>query len=90
MQDLKLKPSFRAKFGVKDEWVLPFDVIPIIIHPDYGDKPAEKICTQMKIKTQNDREKLDAAKNVIYKDEGTTISSEYAGTRSRRQKLNPE
>lgn len=84
LQDLKAKPAFRAKFGVKDEWVLPFEIIPIINHPDYGDKSAEKICTEMKIKSQNEREKLDAAKKIIYKGgfyEGTMVAGEYTGMR---------
>ncbi|KAD3640407.1 hypothetical protein E3N88_29630 [Mikania micrantha] len=84
LQDLKAKAPFRAKFGVKDEWVLPFEVIPIISHPEFGDKSAEKICTDLKIKSQNEREKLDAAKKVIYKGgfyEGTMIAGEYAGMR---------
>ncbi|GKB51402.1 leucine--tRNA ligase, cytoplasmic, partial [Tanacetum coccineum] len=62
LQDLKSKAPFRAKFGVLDDWVLPFEVIPIINHPEFGDKSAEKICIDMKIKSQNEREKLDAAK----------------------------
>ncbi|PWA72632.1 leucine--tRNA ligase, cytoplasmic [Artemisia annua] len=84
LQDLKSKAPFRVKFGVKDEWVLPFEVIPIINHPEFGDKSAEKIRTDMKIKSQNEREKLDAAKKVIYKGgfyEGTMIAGEHAGTR---------
>lgn len=82
LQDLKSKPAFRAKFGVKDEWVLPFEIVPIISHPDFGDKSAEKICTDMKIQSQNDREKLDAAKKIIYKGgfyEGAMVAGEYAG-----------
>lgn len=80
LHDLKAKPAFRAKFGIKDEWVLPFEIIPIISTPEYGDKSAEKICTDMKIKSQNEREKLDAAKKVIYKGgfyEGTMLVGEY-------------
>ena len=26
LQDLKKKPKLREKYGVKDEWVLPFEV----------------------------------------------------------------
>lgn len=26
LQDLKNKPKLREKFGIKDEWVLPFEV----------------------------------------------------------------
>ncbi|KAG6401904.1 hypothetical protein SASPL_138772 [Salvia splendens] len=56
LHDLKAKPAFRAKYGVKDEWVVPFEIIPIIHHPDFGDKSAEKICIEKKIKSQNERE----------------------------------
>nr|GEV34937.1 leucine--tRNA ligase, cytoplasmic-like [Tanacetum cinerariifolium] len=86
LQDLKSKDPFRAKFGVLDDWVLPFEVIPIINHPEFSDKSAKKICYDMKIKSQSEREreKLDAAKKVIYKGdfyEGTMIVDEHAGIR---------
>ncbi|CAK9168178.1 unnamed protein product [Ilex paraguariensis] len=89
LQDLKSKPAFRAKFGVKDEWVLPFDIIPIINHPDYGDKSAEKICKEMKIKSQNERDKLDKAKKEVYKGGfylGTMLVGEYAGMKVQEAK----
>jgi leucyl-tRNA synthetase len=41
LQDLVAKPALRAKYGVKDEWVLPYDIIPIIHIPEFGDKSAE-------------------------------------------------
>ncbi|KAK4834576.1 hypothetical protein QYF36_025107 [Acer negundo] len=62
MHDLKAKPALRNKFGVKDEWILPFEIIPVINIPEFGDKPAEKLCTDLKIKSQNDKEKLAEAK----------------------------
>ncbi|XP_071938457.1 leucine--tRNA ligase, cytoplasmic-like [Coffea arabica] len=89
LQDLKSKPAFRAKFGVKDEWVLPFEIIPIINHPDFGDKSAERICIEKKIKSQNEREKLDEAKKIIYKGgfyEGTMIVGNYAGMKVQEAK----
>ncbi|GAB4839099.1 hypothetical protein Ancab_028627 [Ancistrocladus abbreviatus] len=66
LHDLKAKPALRAKYGVKDEWVLPFEIIPIIQIPGFGDKPAEKVCIDMKIKSQNDKEKLAEAKRQTY------------------------
>ncbi|KAL8160934.1 hypothetical protein V2J09_012423 [Rumex salicifolius] len=66
LQDLKAKPAFRAKYGVKDEWVLPFELIPIIDIPGLGDRAAEKVCVDMKIKSQNEKEKLTEAKKVTY------------------------
>lgn len=89
LHDLKAKPAFRAKYGVKDEWVLPFEIIPIIHHPDFGDKSAERICIEKKIKSQNDREKLDEAKKIIYKGgfyEGTMIAGEFAGMKVQEAK----
>ncbi|XP_042013598.1 leucine--tRNA ligase, cytoplasmic-like [Salvia splendens] len=89
LHDLKAKPAFRAKYGVKDEWVVPFEIIPIIHHPDFGDKSAEKICIEKKIKSQNEREKLDEAKKIIYKGgfyEGTMIAGEYAGMKVQEAK----
>ncbi|XP_022841477.1 leucine--tRNA ligase, cytoplasmic-like isoform X1 [Olea europaea var. sylvestris] len=89
LHDLKSKPAFRAKFGVKDEWVVPFEIIPIIHHPDFGDKSAERICHEKKIKSQNEREKLDEAKKIIYKGgfyEGTMIIGEFAGMKVQEAK----
>ena len=37
LSDLKSKEALRMKFNIKDEWVLPFEVIPIINIPGYGD-----------------------------------------------------
>ncbi|PSS36360.1 Leucine--tRNA ligase [Actinidia chinensis var. chinensis] len=49
--DLKSKPNFRAKFGLKNDWVLPFDVIPIINTPEFGDnllrsEPEKKVMSR--------------------------------------------
>lgn len=44
----------------------PLQVIPIISIPGFGDRAAERVCTDMKIQSQNDREKLDEAKKQVY------------------------
>ncbi|KAH9320447.1 hypothetical protein KI387_015086 [Taxus chinensis] len=78
--DLKSKAGLRAKFGVKDEWVLPFEVIPIINIPEVGDKSAEKVCIDLKIKSQNDKDKLAEAKRLTYLKgftEGTMLVGEF-------------
>ncbi|CAN4090536.1 unnamed protein product [Withania somnifera] len=75
LHDLKSKPAFRAKFGVKDEWVMPFEIVLIINHPDFGD-------------SQNERDKLDEAKKTIYKGgfyEGIMIG-EFAGMKVQEAK----
>jgi hypothetical protein len=41
LQDLKKKPKLREKYGVADDWVMPFEVIPIIDIPGFGDKAAQ-------------------------------------------------
>ncbi|PKI26181.1 hypothetical protein CRG98_049130, partial [Punica granatum] len=52
---LKTKPALREKFGFKDEWVLPIEIIPIINIPEFGDKAAEKVCKDMKIVSQKEK-----------------------------------
>ncbi|XP_019423387.1 PREDICTED: leucine--tRNA ligase, cytoplasmic-like isoform X2 [Lupinus angustifolius] len=82
LHDLKSKPAFREKFGVKDEWILPFEIVPIIDVPPFGNKCAERVCLDMKIKSQNEKEKLAEAKKQTYLkgfNEGTMIVGEYAG-----------
>lgn len=66
LSDLKAKPALREKFGVKDEWVMPFEVVPCIHIEEFGDACAPKVCEELKIKSQNDRAKLDEAKHRTY------------------------
>ncbi|MCL7028532.1 hypothetical protein MKW94_019039 [Papaver nudicaule] len=64
MKDLKTKPALRAKYGVKDEWILPFEVV----------------CVDLRIKSQHDKEKLAEAKRLTYLKgftEGTMKVGEY-------------
>jgi hypothetical protein len=41
LQDLKKKPKLREKYGIADEWVMPFEVLPIIDIPGFGDCAAQ-------------------------------------------------
>ncbi|CAB4298554.1 unnamed protein product [Prunus armeniaca] len=89
LHDLKSKPAFRSKYGVRDEWVMPFDIIPIIDIPEFGDKAAEKVCVDLKIKSQNDREKLAEAKRLTYLKgftEGTMLVGEFNGRKVQEAK----
>ncbi|GJP49314.1 hypothetical protein CLOM_g8539 [Closterium sp. NIES-68] len=84
LQDLKSKPALRAKFNVKDEWVLPFEVIPIINIPEFGDAAAVKVCQDLKIQSQNDKEKLAEAKRLTYLKgftDGVMLVGELKGTK---------
>ncbi|CAL4905909.1 unnamed protein product [Urochloa decumbens] len=89
LQDLVTKPPLRAKYGVKDEWVLPYKVVPIIHIPEFGDKSAEKVCRNLNIKSQNDKEKLAEAKRMTYLKgftDGTMIVGEFSGRKVQEAK----
>nr|CAD1818232.1 unnamed protein product [Ananas comosus var. bracteatus] len=89
LKDLVSKPALREKYGVKDEWVLPYEVIPIINIPEFGDKSAEKVCIDLKIKSQNDKEKLAEAKRLTYLKgftDGTMLVGEFQGRKVQEAK----
>ncbi|XP_015775131.1 PREDICTED: leucine--tRNA ligase, cytoplasmic-like isoform X2 [Acropora digitifera] len=82
LRDVKNKKAFREKYGITDEMILPYEPIPIIRVPGYGDLCAAKACDDLKIKSQNDKDLLTEAKELTYKKgfyEGTIIVGEYAG-----------
>ena len=66
LRDLQKKKEFRAKFGVKEEWVIGYEPVPIIKTSTYGDMAAIKLCETMKIVSQNDADKLKLAKDAAY------------------------
>ncbi|GBF91225.1 hypothetical protein Rsub_03545 [Raphidocelis subcapitata] len=80
--DLKKKPKLREKYGVKDEWVLPYEIIPIIDIPGFGDRAAQVVCEQLKVQSQNDAAKLAEAKQMVYLKgftDGVMTVGPYAG-----------
>jgi leucyl-tRNA synthetase len=80
--DLKTKQKFRDDFGVKEEWVKDFEVVPIIDIPELGDKAAVTVCERMKIKSQKDQTELSKAKKEVYKNgfySGTLIVGPHKG-----------
>ena len=66
LRDLQKKQAFREKFKIKDEWVLPFEPVPIIEVPGYGSLSALKACEEFKVTSQNDKEQLVKAKDTVY------------------------
>jgi leucyl-tRNA synthetase len=66
LRDLKEKPKLREKFGITAEMVEPFEVVPIINIPGYGETAAVTLCDKLKIKSQNDKAKLKEAKAEVY------------------------
>lgn len=82
LEELRRKPAFRAKFNIKDHMVLPYDIIPIINIPTLGTSVASSICSDLKIKSPNDKELLEQAKKIVYEKgfyEGTMIVGKYKG-----------
>ncbi|KAG1650147.1 Leucine--tRNA ligase, cytoplasmic [Nymphon striatum] len=66
LRDLKNKQPFREKYGIKDEMVLPYEPVPIIEVPGFGNLCAVKACEELKIQSQNDKDKLLEAKEKVY------------------------
>ncbi|XP_056587813.1 leucine--tRNA ligase, cytoplasmic-like [Triplophysa dalaica] len=66
LRDIKKKQALREKYGIQDHMVLPFEPVPIIEVPGYGNLSAPLVCDELKIQSQNDREKLAEAKEKVY------------------------
>eukprot|EP00033_Pygsuia_biforma_P000556 GCRY01000655.1.p1 GENE.GCRY01000655.1~~GCRY01000655.1.p1 ORF type:complete len:1099 (-),score=454.66 GCRY01000655.1:972-4202(-) len=82
LTDLQKKEPMRRKFGLKDEWVLPFKAVPIIEIPEFGNLTAPTLYEQLKITSQNDRDKLLIAKEKAYTKgfyEGVMLVGEHKG-----------
>ncbi|CAF4589633.1 unnamed protein product [Rotaria sp. Silwood1] len=84
LMDIKNKPNLREKYGIKESMVLPYDPVAIIELEPYGRLAAPTICSQMKIQSQNDRDKLLEAKEKIYTKsfyDGILLVGKYANTK---------
>merc|ERR1711970_1088982 len=82
LRDLINKQPLREKYEVTDEMVLPFQPVPIIDIPGYGDLAAVTVVDQLKIQSQNDKDKLAEAKELVYLKgfyEGTMLVGEHKG-----------
>ncbi|XP_061904759.1 leucine--tRNA ligase, cytoplasmic-like isoform X2 [Entelurus aequoreus] len=66
LRDIKKKQALREKYGIEDKMVLPFEPIPIIDIPGYGNLSAPLVCDELKIQSQNDKDKLAEAKEKVY------------------------
>jgi len=82
LKELKDKPLWREKFGLTADMVEPFEVVPIIDIPGYGDKSAVVMCEKLDIKSCKDTQKLKQAKDEVYHKgfyEGVMLVGECAG-----------
>lgn len=66
LTDLQKKQPLREKYGIKDEMVMPFSPLPIIEVPGLGNLCAVTACEQFKVQSQNDKDKLQEAKDMCY------------------------
>lgn len=82
LTDLKKKEKLREKFNITAEMVEPFEVVPIINIPEYGNQAAADLCVKMKVISQNDAQKLAQIKDMVYSDgfyKGTMLVGECKG-----------
>ena len=65
LRDLQMKPALREKYGLT-EAMAAMEVVEIIEIPGFGRRAAVKLVDDLKIKSQNDKEKLAEAKEKVY------------------------
>jgi len=81
LRELKTKEPFRRKLNLNDDWVMPFDPVPIL-QTSKGDLCAPTVVEEMKIVSPKDRDNLEKAKETCYKlgfYEGVLLVGEHAG-----------
>ena len=86
------KPEYRAKLGIKDEWVTPFEIVPIINIPDseMGQDVAKYAVTKLGINGPKDTAKLEEAKQIAYQAgfyNGVMIAGPFAGLKVSEAKV---
>ncbi|KAL1110265.1 hypothetical protein AAG570_008342 [Ranatra chinensis] len=64
--DLQNKQPLREKYRIDDYKLFSFKPIPIIDVPELGTLSAQVVYERLKIQSQNDREKLQEAKDIVY------------------------
>ncbi|XP_063236573.1 leucine--tRNA ligase, cytoplasmic [Bacillus rossius redtenbacheri] len=80
--DLQKKEALRQKYGVADHMVLPYHPISVIEIPGIGKMGAVTLYEQLKIQSQNDKDKLQEAKELLYLKgfyDGVMLVGEFAG-----------
>ena len=89
LRDWKTRANWRDQYGVKEEWVQPFEVVPIIeivndpMSAELGNASAVYCCeTLFKIDSHKTKDKLEEAKKICYSKgfyNGVLIKGEFAG-----------
>jgi len=68
LKELQENKSICKQFNLNQEKLKEIKVIPIIETPAFGDNCSEKIINELKIKSQKEKEKLEQAKEIAYKE----------------------
>ncbi|PFH31514.1 leucyl-tRNA synthetase [Besnoitia besnoiti] len=83
LMDIVNKPDFfRDRYGVRPEWVKPFEPVPIIDIPGLGSQAAVRLCQEKKVASQKDTQKLAEIKEEVYKKgfyDGVLLVGPFAG-----------
>ena len=89
LRDWKTRKNWRDQYGVKEEWVVPFEVVPIIeivndpMSAELGTASAVHCCeTLFQIDSHKNKDKLEEAKKICYMKgfyNGVLIKGEFAG-----------
>eukprot|EP00933_Yihiella_yeosuensis_P032480 TRINITY_DN26070_c0_g1_i1.p1 TRINITY_DN26070_c0_g1~~TRINITY_DN26070_c0_g1_i1.p1 ORF type:complete len:1296 (-),score=364.48 TRINITY_DN26070_c0_g1_i1:195-4013(-) len=88
-----MKPGKQAHFGVKPEWIAPFELIPICdveIDGEVRTMAAQYMCEKLGVQSINDREKLAEAHDTCYKlgfDKGIMSTGPFKGTPVKQAKF---
>ena len=91
-QQFLKKPDYRTKMNIKDEWVLPFEPVPIINIPDsdFGENAAEVACGKCKVGGPKDSASLEEAKKMAYQAgfySGVMTTGPYTGMKVSEAKV---
>ncbi|KAI3422504.1 Leucine--tRNA ligase, cytoplasmic [Globodera pallida] len=85
LMDLKKKKALREKYGIREEMVMPFEPVPILDIPEYGQLAAVHMCEKLGINSQNDKQKLEEAKKELYMKgfyQGVMLVGDYRGQKT--------
>jgi leucyl-tRNA synthetase len=86
LRDWKTRKNWRDQYGVKEEWVIPFEVVPVLEIPDseFGTASAVHLCENVfTIDSHKNKDKLEEAKKVCYMKgfySGIMLKGEFKGS----------
>jgi len=88
-----MKPGKQAHFGLRKEWIEPFELIPVIdveIDGEVRTMAAQYVCEKLGVQSINDRVKLAEAHDTCYKlgfDKGVMSAGPFKGVPVKKAKF---